>query len=119
MKRLPKPDLFIYLQAGPETCYQRMCKRSRGEESGVTLDYLEDLHYFHDQIFIHKPRLLPAPVKVIYGTKGFYDLFGIKSKMCSKCQIIKPENCYYKIKKVKMVCKVIIKIATDHIKKST
>lgn len=35
------PNGFIYLRANPETCYRRMQKRSRSEESTVQLEYLQ------------------------------------------------------------------------------
>ena len=37
------PDAFVYLRASPETCKRRLGFRSRGEESGVTLEYLQQL----------------------------------------------------------------------------
>lgn len=35
------PNGFIYLRAQPETCYRRMQKRARNEETTVQLDYLQ------------------------------------------------------------------------------
>ncbi|CAI5499872.1 unnamed protein product [Closterium sp. Naga37s-1] len=43
------PDGFIYLRAHPLTCHQRLKQRARGEEAGVSLDYLTDLHNKHEQ----------------------------------------------------------------------
>ncbi|CAI5956423.1 unnamed protein product [Closterium sp. NIES-64] len=43
------PDGFIYLRANPHTCHQRLKQRARGEEAGVSLDYLTDLHNKHEQ----------------------------------------------------------------------
>lgn len=42
------PQGFIYLRAEPDTCYRRMNKRNRSEESGVSLDYLTNLHRMHE-----------------------------------------------------------------------
>lgn len=42
------PDGFIYLRAQPDTCMDRMRKRSRNEETGVGMDYLQDLHGRHE-----------------------------------------------------------------------
>ncbi len=43
LKTLPTlvPNGFIYLRAKPDTCFRRMQKRSRNEESTVELEYLE------------------------------------------------------------------------------
>ncbi len=43
------PDGFIYLAASPETCMRRMSARGRGEEGGVSLDYLSNLHSKHEE----------------------------------------------------------------------
>jgi deoxyadenosine/deoxycytidine kinase len=42
------PDGFIYLRASPGTCAARMAGRGRGEEAGVSLDYLAGLHAKHE-----------------------------------------------------------------------
>ncbi|EFN53091.1 hypothetical protein CHLNCDRAFT_10864, partial [Chlorella variabilis] len=42
------PDGFVYLRANPGTCMQRMRRRNRGEEGGVSQAYLEELHANHE-----------------------------------------------------------------------
>ena len=37
------PDIFVYLNVSPEECHRRMNTRSRTEEEGVPLDYLQHL----------------------------------------------------------------------------
>ncbi len=37
------PDIFVYLNVTPEECHRRMNTRSRSEEEGVPLDYLQHL----------------------------------------------------------------------------
>jgi deoxyadenosine/deoxycytidine kinase len=44
-----KPDGIIYLRTSPEKCLDRIVKRGRGEEVGVSLSYLEALHKRHDE----------------------------------------------------------------------
>eukprot|EP01043_Picozoa_sp_COSAG02_P013372 COSAG02_NODE_533_length_20665_cov_216.617281_15_plen_457_part_00 len=44
-----QPDAFVYLRADPQTCHQRLLQRSRAEETGVGLDYLEQLHQYHEE----------------------------------------------------------------------
>lgn len=38
---------FIYIYTTPETCFERMIKRNRKEESSVTLDYLQKIDKCH------------------------------------------------------------------------
>ncbi|CAD7702216.1 unnamed protein product [Ostreobium quekettii] len=45
------PDGFIYLRADPSTCLDRLRRRSRREEVGVDLSYLEGLHVKHEDWF--------------------------------------------------------------------
>lgn len=40
---LPVPSLLVFLDAEPETAFERMRARGRDEESGVPLDYLQRL----------------------------------------------------------------------------
>lgn len=35
------PDGFIYLRANPDTCFNRLKKRGRSEETSVDMDYLQ------------------------------------------------------------------------------
>lgn len=42
-------DLIFYLRTKPETCYNRLTKRGRPEEtSSITMDYLQKLHDLHE-----------------------------------------------------------------------
>ena len=43
IESLPPPDLLVYLQASVPTLMERIGKRGRGIESGITADYLERL----------------------------------------------------------------------------
>jgi len=60
------PSGFIYLQADPATCHQRIAKRSRTGESSIPLTYLEKIHYWHEQFLLKKagvtPELKTVPV---------------------------------------------------------
>eukprot|EP00243_Klebsormidium_subtile_P004331 TRINITY_DN18304_c0_g1_i1.p1 TRINITY_DN18304_c0_g1~~TRINITY_DN18304_c0_g1_i1.p1 ORF type:complete len:742 (-),score=177.64 TRINITY_DN18304_c0_g1_i1:334-2559(-) len=46
------PDGFIYLRANPNTCFNRLKKRGRSEETSVDMDYLQNLHEKHEQWLI-------------------------------------------------------------------
>jgi len=48
-----KPDGIIYLKCQPETCYNRMKNRSRSEEDTVPLNYLTQLHQYHEDWLNH------------------------------------------------------------------
>lgn len=40
----PTPSLLLYLDVGPKQAHERMVKRARGAEAGVSLRYLVQLH---------------------------------------------------------------------------
>lgn len=70
-----KPHGFIYLRTNPEICYQRMQKRNRSEEIGVSRDYLSTLHNKHEQWLLAKEGisdyLKRTPVLVLECDKEF------------------------------------------------
>ncbi|KAK0425698.1 hypothetical protein QR680_009326 [Steinernema hermaphroditum] len=57
-----RPDLFIYLRASPEVCFDRLLTRSRNEEKSVTLEYLRSLHNLHDDWLLNQNKY---PVEVV------------------------------------------------------
>lgn len=61
---LQKPDGFIYLQASPKVCKQRLEKRNRSEEVGVSIEYLQKLHDRHENWLVHKKDIADYLVKV-------------------------------------------------------
>ncbi|XP_064643760.1 thymidine kinase 2, mitochondrial-like isoform X2 [Lineus longissimus] len=61
-----KVDLFVYLKADPETCYERIKQRARKEESTVPLSFIKELHDLHEKWLIEQSLgKLPAPVLVL------------------------------------------------------
>jgi len=68
---LPEPDVYIYLDASPEICHQRILERNRPEEQqtgfegdpeesspGIPLDYLRTLHQgYQDWLKEIAPRI--------------------------------------------------------------
>lgn len=46
-----KPDCIIYIGTSPEKCYERIQKRGRKEEEGITLEYLKQVHQMHLEFF--------------------------------------------------------------------
>jgi len=68
-------DLIVYLRADPETCYDRLKKRSRKEEATVPISLLNSLHQLHDDWLINHKYPCPAPVLVLDAN---YDLDKMK-----------------------------------------
>ena len=62
------PDAMIYLRCSPEIAYQRVKKRNRPEEASITLEYLQSLHQYHEELLIGNPSL---NVKVIDVNEDF------------------------------------------------
>ncbi|WFZ78517.1 deoxynucleoside kinase [Aeromonas phage vB_AsaP_MQM1] len=44
----PQVDCIVYLKTTPEVVYGRLQQRGRPEEAGTPLEYLKDLHRFHN-----------------------------------------------------------------------
>ena len=80
-----QPDIAIYLRTSPEVCYDRLKKRNRAEEAGVTLEYLKRLHDYHEELFIRNQELLPCPVIVLNANK---DPEEVKVKFVSLCNFV-------------------------------
>jgi len=51
-----EPDVILYLRTPAQVCLQRIRARGRGEESGITLDYLLQLERLHDEWLLNEPR---------------------------------------------------------------
>lgn len=70
-----KPQGFIYLRVDPMVCHQRLVKRQRKEETGVSLDYLQRIHQKHEDWLIHKKDVIPGvqdiPVLVLDCNEDF------------------------------------------------
>jgi deoxyadenosine/deoxycytidine kinase len=97
-KSLPAPDLLIYLKCPVTVLMERISRRGRQMESGITIDYLSLLDSFYEdwmqtfQVcpvltipsdgldFVHKPRHLDIVVQ------------RIQDKLAGKEIIVFPEN---------------------------
>ncbi|MEB2333935.1 MAG: deoxynucleoside kinase [Anaerolineaceae bacterium] len=49
VKSMPRPNLLVYLKAPAGVLMERIRRRARGMESGITLDYLSLLDSFYDE----------------------------------------------------------------------
>lgn len=72
----PQIDLIVYLRTSPEKCMERIKKRSRNEETSVTMDLLNSLHEKYEDWLIKKSKVdVPAPVVVVDGNQSLQDMF--------------------------------------------
>ncbi len=62
------PQKIIYLRCDPIIAFQRIHKRNRSEESGITLEYIEKLHKYHDNWLMNETEI---PVLVIDVSSEF------------------------------------------------
>lgn len=45
-----EPDAIIYIKTTPEQCMERIRKRSRPSEEGITLDYLKKIDFYYTNL---------------------------------------------------------------------
>ncbi|XP_059586545.1 deoxyguanosine kinase, mitochondrial isoform X2 [Alligator mississippiensis] len=68
---------FLYLQASPEKCLERLHRRARAEEKDIRLEYLEQLHAQHENWLVNKSaevhfeNLRNAPVLMLDVNQDF------------------------------------------------
>jgi len=53
-----EPDCILYLPTPAEVCLERIRTRGRGEETGITLEYLQRLETLHDEWLLGHPRVI-------------------------------------------------------------
>ena len=51
-------NAIIYLRCNPETAYKRIQKRGREEEKNISLEYLNDLHRYHEDWLMTESNVL-------------------------------------------------------------
>jgi len=99
----PTNYYHIYLQLDPKICLERINKRNRGEETSISLSYLQELHNAHEtwskknrfiQIYNNKQFLTPS--KVI--EEIHYKIIGLNK---DNCVLINSNNKNNSINKVK------------------
>lgn len=58
------PTGFIYLRISPEVAFERIKKRNRNAETGISLEYLQQIHEKHERFLVQKKDALPHVHKV-------------------------------------------------------
>ena len=71
IQQITKPAGVVYLRADPETCYQRIKVRNRGEEQLVPFDYIKMLHERHEEWLVENKYNLDIPVLILDGSCNF------------------------------------------------
>ncbi|MGD8328593.1 MAG: deoxynucleoside kinase [Acidobacteriota bacterium] len=51
--QVPKPDMVVYLQSTTEVLMQRVQRRARSEETGISRDYLDEVNQAYAHYFYH------------------------------------------------------------------
>jgi deoxyadenosine/deoxycytidine kinase len=74
-KQCQPPRGFIYLRAEPEICFERLRKRNRAGEEGVSLEYMQQIHDWHEKLLVSKhevaSNLKNVPVLVLDCNQDF------------------------------------------------
>ncbi len=96
--RLPRPDLLIYLKAPVEVLMERIERRARGMETGITLKYLSLLDSFYDEWldsfdlcpvltirtddldYVHQPKALEIVTERILNTLSGKETVDLRGK---------------------------------------
>ena len=51
-----KSNYFIYIRSSPDKCLERIDKRGRENETGITIDYLNEIHKLHEETYEEAKR---------------------------------------------------------------
>lgn len=62
---MKKPNIIVHLDVSPQESFRRIQMRNRGCESGITLEYLENLHTAYAVFIKEISRIIPV-IKVNY-----------------------------------------------------
>eukprot|EP00462_Mataza_sp_D1_P001947 CAMPEP_0175096580 /NCGR_PEP_ID=MMETSP0086_2-20121207/4809_1 /TAXON_ID=136419 /ORGANISM="Unknown Unknown, Strain D1" /LENGTH=287 /DNA_ID=CAMNT_0016369993 /DNA_START=61 /DNA_END=924 /DNA_ORIENTATION=+ len=62
---MKKPNIIVHLDVSPEESHRRIAMRNRGCESGITLEYLQNLHKAYESFIQEISRMIPV-IKVDY-----------------------------------------------------
>ena len=93
------PRGFIYLQANPENCLERIRKRNRMSEKTMSLAYVKDIHDWHEKFLIKKEGisdvLKKVPVLVLDCNEDFVENSANIQKHIAKLELFKEKTLTY------------------------
>lgn len=67
-------DLVVYLKTSTAVAYQRVVDRAREEEATIALEYLEQLHARHEELFSDSNKFEDTQVFIIDGDKNLEEI---------------------------------------------
>jgi deoxyguanosine kinase len=72
-----KPDVlnFLYLKCSPETSHRRVNIRGREEETGISLDYLREIHERHEEWLSVEKNVTVLDAELDYTDDGVFKQF--------------------------------------------
>lgn len=84
-----KPNLIVYLDVTPERSLERIKMRSRDVETGITLEYLENLYRHYNHFITDISKLIPV-------ISVDYDRFATAEEMAKIIQQEYEQHSYYR-----------------------
>lgn len=66
-----EPDVIIYLKTDPKTCLERIQKRGRSIEDGISLEYLQKLNFQYETMM----KYYKGSLHIIDGTKSENEVY--------------------------------------------
>ncbi len=90
------PHGFVYLRTEPELCYSRVGKRGRESESGLSLEYIKQIHDWHEKFLVDRAiefaNIRNVPVLVLDGNEEFESNTAKMSEFLEKIKIFMEDN---------------------------
>jgi deoxyadenosine/deoxycytidine kinase len=69
-----EPDCILYYRTPAEVCAERMQARGRSEETGVSLEYLQQIEALHDQWLLEHPRAITVDGTRLWAADEVWEL---------------------------------------------
>ena len=63
----PVISAVVYLSTSPETAHERLLSRARSAEDGTSLNYIRDIHNYHEAILPQVCRSMNTPLITVEG----------------------------------------------------